>query len=183
MRLRYPGTVYAIDIQTCCFKACFVLFRYNLLQFTARAIRTAYEETSLMTFRKSYVRLAAAALFALSLPAVAQQQQAPAKGSSTITFYERDGFGGRSFSTERRINNFERFGFNDRANSVRVRGGRWEVCTGARFEGRCAVLRRGDYPSMREAGLEDRISSARPLQRGDRGWDQRGAYDRQGDRR
>jgi hypothetical protein len=129
-----------------------------------------------MTFRKSYVPLAAAALFALSLPAVAQQP-APAKGASTITFYERDNFGGRWFSTDRRIGNFERFGFNDRSSSVKVRGGRWEVCTDARFEGRCAVLRRGDYPTLRETGLDDRISSARPLQRGERAWDRRGPYD------
>ena len=116
---------------------------------------------------------------AVSIDAVAQQPQQRPQGQSTITFYERDGFGGRWFSTDRRIANFNRFGFNDRANSVKVRGGRWEVCTAPRFDGRCVVLRRGDYPSLREAGLEDRISSARPVQRGSREWDRRGAYDRQ----
>ena len=98
---------------------------------------------------------------------------------STITFYQRDEFGGRSFATDHRVGDFNRYGFNDRANSVRVRGGRWEVCTGPRFEGRCVVLRRGDYPSLRQAGLEDRISSARPIQRGAQEWDRRVAYDRE----
>jgi hypothetical protein len=119
-------------------------------------------------------------ILALAGEAVAQQPQPrPQQGQSTITFHEREGFGGRWFSTDKRIGNFNRFGFNDRANSVKVRGGRWEVCTAPRFEGRCVVLRRGDYPSLREAGLEDRISSARPVQRGNRDWDRSGAYDRQ----
>ena len=113
----------------------------------------------------------------------AAQQPRPQGQGSTITFYERDGFGGRWFSTDRQINNFNRFGFNDRANSVKVRGGRWEACTGPRFAGRCVVLRRGDYPSLREVGLEDRISSVRPLQRGAREWDRREGYDRAPDRR
>ena len=124
--------------------------------------------------------------FGASLEAAAQNypqpQPRPAQ-ASTITFYEQDGFHGRWFSTDRRINNFQRFGFNDRANSVKVRGGRWEACTGPRFEGRCVVLRRGDYPSLREAGLDDRISSVRPVQRGSREWDRREPYDRVSDRR
>jgi len=116
--------------------------------------------------------------FVYSVDAAAQQPQPQPRGASTITFYEQDGFGGRWFSTDRRIANFNRYGFNDRANSVRVRGGRWEVCTGPRFEGRCVILRRGDYPSLRQAGLDDRISSTRPVERGNRDWDRRGAYDR-----
>ena len=117
--------------------------------------------------------------FAFSGYGVAQQPQPKAKAATTITFYENESFGGRWFSTDRRINNFARYGFNDRADSVKVRRGRWEVCTAPRFEGRCVILRRGDYPSLREAGLEDRISSARPVQQGSRDWNRRGAYDRQ----
>jgi Beta/Gamma crystallin len=116
---------------------------------------------------------------AVSVHAAAQQPQPRPAQAQTITFYQNEGFSGRWFSTDRRIGNFERYGFNDAANSVKVRGGRWEVCTAPRFEGRCVILRRGDYPSLREAGLEDRISSARPIQRNSRDWDRRGAYDRQ----
>ncbi len=120
------------------------------------------------------------ALCAVSFHAAAQQPPQRADRSSTITFYEGEGFGGRWFSaSDRRIGNFNRFGFNDAANSVRVRGGRWEVCTAPRFEGRCVVLRRGDYPSLREAGLDGRISSARPVVRGNRVDDRRDVYDRQ----
>ena len=58
-----------------------------------------------------------------------------AQASAQVTFYEREGFEGRSFTTERRVGNFERFGFNDRASSAVVRGNRWEICDEARIEG------------------------------------------------
>lgn len=82
-----------------------------------------------------------------------------------VTFYENDGYRGRAFTTERAVQNFERFGFNDRASSVVVDSGRWEVCTDARYGGSCAVLRRGSYDSLRTLGLNDRISSVRPVNR------------------
>ncbi|MFO1412531.1 MAG: beta/gamma crystallin-related protein [Burkholderiales bacterium] len=87
-----------------------------------------------------------------------------AAGAATadVRFFERDGFAGRSFTTDRPIGNLERFGFNDRASSVVVRGGRWEVCEDARFEGRCVVLRPGDYPDLAAMGLDNSISSVRP---------------------
>ncbi len=84
--------------------------------------------------------------------------------AAQATFYQDDGFQGRSFTTDRNVWNFERFGFNDRASSVSVRGGAWEVCTDARFEGRCVVLRPGDYPSLGAMGLNDRVSSVREVQ-------------------
>ena len=82
-----------------------------------------------------------------------------------ITFYEHDGFQGRSFSASKQIGNFERAGFNDRASSVIVLSDRWEVCDDARFEGRCVVLRPGRYPSLNAMGLNDRVSSVRPVVR------------------
>lgn len=82
-----------------------------------------------------------------------------------VTFYEHDGFQGRSFSTERQVGNFERFGFNDRASSVVVLHERWEVCQDARFGGQCVVLRPGRYPSLAAMGLNDRVSSVRMVNR------------------
>ena len=85
--------------------------------------------------------------------------------SAGITFYEHDGYRGQAFTTERQVQNFDRFGFNDRASSVVVDNGRWEVCTDERFGGSCAVLRRGSYDSLSALGLNDRISSVRPVSR------------------
>ena len=89
---------------------------------------------------------------------------AAAQASAQITFYEREGFRGQAFATDKQVRNFERAGFNDRASSVVVDRGRWEVCEDARFEGRCVVLRRGSYDSLRGLGLENRISSVRPFE-------------------
>ena len=82
-----------------------------------------------------------------------------------ITFYERDNFEGRSFTTERRVGNFERYGFNDRASSVVVANDRWEVCEDVRFNGRCVVLRPGRYPSLARMGLNNSVSSVRDVSR------------------
>jgi uncharacterized protein YcfJ len=86
-----------------------------------------------------------------------------AQASAGITFYEGEGFRGRAFTVDKQVGNFERFGFNDRASSVVVDRGRWEVCENARFEGRCMVLRRGSYDSLRAMGMNNAISSARPI--------------------
>jgi uncharacterized protein YcfJ len=94
---------------------------------------------------------------ALAVAAVTIATQAAAQ----VTFYEHEGFQGRSFTTEKQIDNFERFGFNDRASSVVVVGDRWEVCDDTRFGGRCVVLRPGRYSSLTAMGLNDRISSVR----------------------
>jgi uncharacterized protein YcfJ len=84
-----------------------------------------------------------------------------AQASAQITFYEGEGFRGRTFATNGEVANFQRIGFNDRASSVVVDRGRWEVCEDARFQGRCVVLRRGAYDSLRGMGMENRISSVR----------------------
>jgi len=82
-----------------------------------------------------------------------------------VVFYEHEGFQGRYFTSERQINDFRRFGFNDRASSVVVLGDRWEVCENARFSGRCVVLRPGRYASLAAMGLNDRASSTRAIAR------------------
>ncbi|MGE0497844.1 MAG: beta/gamma crystallin-related protein [Ramlibacter sp.] len=99
----------------------------------------------------------AAALMVLATSAMAQ-----------ATFYEGQGFRGRAFTADRALNDFGRAGFNDRASSVAVQRGRWEVCEHADFGGRCAVLRPGNYASLREMGLNDQISSVRPVRKGRR---------------
>ena len=87
------------------------------------------------------------------------------QAAAQITFYEGEGFRGRSFTTDKTVWNFERIGFNDRASSVVVERGRWEACEDARFEGRCVVLRQGSYDSLARLGMNNRISSVRPVSR------------------
>ena len=82
--------------------------------------------------------------------------------AAQITFYEGEGFRGRAFTTSRPLANFERYGFNDRASSVVVDRGRWEACEDPGFGGRCILLQRGSYDSLRAMGMNNRISSVRP---------------------
>lgn len=85
--------------------------------------------------------------------------------AAQVTFYEHQGYAGRSFTTQEQVGNFERHGFNDRASSVVVTNERWEVCEAPRFNGRCVVLRPGRYPSLAAMGLNDRVSSVRSVDR------------------
>jgi hypothetical protein len=91
------------------------------------------------------------------------RRYAPAITVAHITFYEHEGYVGRSFTSDVQVDNFQRVGFNDLASSVDVVGERWEVCEDAGFSGRCVVLRPGRYPSVMAMGLNDKISSVRAL--------------------
>jgi len=80
-----------------------------------------------------------------------------------VTFYEREDFEGRSFTTGKQISNFGRQGFNDRASSVIVLRDKWEVCEETRFRGLCVVLRPGRYGSLAAMSLDNEVSSARAV--------------------
>jgi uncharacterized protein YcfJ len=88
---------------------------------------------------------------------------AATQAAAQVTFYEGEGFRGRAFSANRPISDLERFGFNDRASSVVVEHGRWQVCEHAHFEGQCVILRRGSYDSLAGMGMSNRISSVRSV--------------------
>jgi uncharacterized protein YcfJ len=90
--------------------------------------------------------------------------------SGQVTLFGQEEFRGRSFMADRPIGNLERWGFNDRASSAIVERGRWLACEHERFDGRCVVLQPGQYPTLRQMGLNDRVSSIRPA-------DDRIAYD------
>jgi len=85
------------------------------------------------------------------------------QAAAQVTFYEREDFRGRSFTADRQIGNLERLGFNDRASSARVENGAWQVCEDARFNGNCVVLQPGQYDSLRAMGLNNQVSSVRPV--------------------
>ena len=87
----------------------------------------------------------------------------PSHSGAQITFHERKDFRGRSFTAEAPVGNFERFGFNNRASSAVISSGAWEVCDAPGHGGRCVVLRPGRYASLNEMGLNNRVSSARPV--------------------
>ncbi len=96
-----------------------------------------------------------------------------------LTLFSRPQFSGAQLSIDGPVRDLTQVGFNDRASSMVIRSGRWEVCEHADFRGQCVVLERGEYAGLSQ--LNDRISSVREVS-GDarRGqWDQ--DHDRRGD--
>ncbi len=83
--------------------------------------------------------------------------------AAEITFWEGPGFRGRTYSSNQTIANFADVGFNDRASSVVIRSGSWQLCGDAYFRGRCVTLGPGEYPSLASMGLENSVSSVREL--------------------
>lgn len=80
-----------------------------------------------------------------------------------VTFYEGEDFHGRAFTSNKGSSDFRRTGFNDRASSVIVDKGVYEVCEDPGYRGRCVLLREGSYDSLKRLGVNNRISSARRL--------------------
>lgn len=91
-------------------------------------------------------------LTAVALPATAE-----------ITLYASEGFDGRTFSTQAQVRDLKTVGFANRASSAIVRGGMYEICDDRSFEGRCRILRPGQYPSLSALGMDDAIVSVRPV--------------------
>lgn len=98
-------------------------------------------------------------VFAMAAVAIAAQ------AGAAVTLYEDEGFSGWAYIGEQdRDRNLRRDGFDNRASSAVVAPGeRWEVCEALHFQGRCMVLRAGEYPTLRAMGLDNRISSIRQV--------------------
>jgi Beta/Gamma crystallin len=94
--------------------------------------------------------LAAAALFG-----------AAAASAQEITLFQNQNFSGPQFSASNSIQNLDHTGFNDRASSVIIRGGSWQLCADAFFRGQCVTLNPGQYPSLAAMGLNNSVSSIR----------------------
>lgn len=97
-------------------------------------------------------RFAALAVFSFSAAAFGAE----------ITFFEYPGFGGGQLTLRGYTPNIVSTGFNDRASSIVVGSGRWEVCTDVEFKGTCVTFTRGEYPGL-DPRLNGRISSAREV--------------------
>jgi hypothetical protein len=82
---------------------------------------------------------------------------------SIVTFFEREGFAGRNLTAEARVLDLGTSSLHERAASVIVESGRWEVCEGKDFTGRCVTLSKGKYDSLRAMGIDGAMSSARPV--------------------
>ena len=98
-----------------------------------------------------------------------------------LTLFSRPDFRGRDVTVERSVRDLNRIGFNDRASSLVVRSGRWQVCEHANFQGQCVVLEPGEYRDLRRLG--DQVSSVREVDERRGGWHDDGRDGRRDDNR
>lgn len=98
------------------------------------------------------------------------------RGRGSVTFYDAPGFRGDALSLRRDEDNFVERGYNDRAGSMVIERGNWQICEHIQYGGRCRTFAPGRYAYLGREFV-DRISSARLVghQGGDRddGWRRR----------
>jgi hypothetical protein len=82
----------------------------------------------------------------------------PPPGVPRIELFERRDFGGRSVTLTDGVSDFERIGFNDRADAAIVHGGVWRLCEHADFRGDCRSFGPGRHNDL--GSLGGRVSSA-----------------------
>jgi uncharacterized protein YcfJ len=83
--------------------------------------------------------------------------------SAQVTLYGQEGMRGRAFTVGGPVENLQGTGFNDRASSMIVQRGEWEVCGDSFYRGDCRIVRPGQYPSLSALGMGNEISSIRPM--------------------
>lgn len=73
---------------------------------------------------------------------------AQAAMAADITLFSGGDFNGREISLRNDTRDLNQLGFNDRASSLVVQSGTWEVCVHADFGGECRVYQPGQYRSL-----------------------------------
>jgi len=81
-------------------------------------------------------------------------------GGADLVLYDGNNFSGGSFRVGGLIANLGGSGFNDRARSMIVYNGTWELCVDADFQGGCEVFGPGRHANL--GGVSGRVSSLRP---------------------
>jgi hypothetical protein len=79
---------------------------------------------------------------------------------ATLVLFAEPNFKGRSYSAQREVRNLADVGFNDMASSIRVTGGRWQVCIDKNFQGQCLIVSRDTNELT--TNFMRQISSIRP---------------------
>jgi len=106
--------------------------------------------------RKTILAACAAAAI-VTIGAAAQAQRRP-----QIILYQEDNFRGAELAVDGPVTRLSDLRFEDRASSVRVLSGSWELCDKDGFGGRCVTITR-DVNKLNSLAMDDRASSVRPL--------------------
>lgn len=96
-------------------------------------------------------------LAALAAAPLALAQDAP----PSVVLYDGQGYSGPPQVVIGAEGKLDRLGFDDRASSLRVRAGQWELCDEAEFKGRCELISESQA-DLGAIGLNNALSSLRP---------------------
>lgn len=93
-------------------------------------------------------------------PAMPGRLSPPARPAAVV-LHENSGLRGRQLAVDSSQSRLDAQGFNDKASSLEITRGRWQLCEHADFQGRCIVL----GPGRHELGatMQDSLSSLRPV--------------------
>ena len=80
-----------------------------------------------------------------------------------VVLFQHEHFGGQRLEVNAAVANLARAAFNDSANSVVIDRGQWQLCVDADFQGACVTLGPGRYATLQQLGIENRVSSLRPV--------------------
>jgi len=81
------------------------------------------------------------------------------RGGGDVILFTDANFGGAEVALSSNMRSLNDVGFNDRASSMIIREGRWEICDDSDFRGQCAVYGPGRYSGLDR--MNDRVSSIR----------------------
>jgi len=97
------------------------------------------------------------------LPAAALLLAASTLSAQEITIFQNPNFNGPNFSATSSVTNLANVGFNDRASSITIRAGTWQLCSDDYFRGQCVTLQPGNYSNLGAMGLNNAVSSLREV--------------------
>ena len=104
----------------------------------------------------------ACALMAAAPASADRYDQRRGSASGDVILFEHSDFRGQAVEISGAVPYLNDARFNDRASSIAIRRGAWEVCTDANFRGRCEVIQ-GNVDGLSQFRLNDNISSIRPV--------------------
>jgi hypothetical protein len=85
-------------------------------------------------------------------------------GDGQAILFEDRSYGGTRITIRGEVSDLRRAGFSDRASSIRIADGIWEVCDRTDFNGNCEIVDRS-ITNLARIRLDNRISSIRPYTR------------------
>ena len=110
-----------------------------------------------------FIRFGAALAFPLTIVGAAAAQYDTTEPPAGLMLFTGEDFRGEVQEVFEPVYTLNDYYFNDRARSVAVLSGAWELCEHSDFTGRCVFVR-GDVQDLGWYGLDGELTSVRPIQ-------------------